>query len=144
MLKIGTAGANTHVTVYEDIPGNNFNRVCHSVCNALIMEFVLQCMGFLSNFKKDIQTAKSEKAARINGRQLKELLEKFKVERDRIEKETGVRPLIDESTRMFMQKILNVWMAEGKNIDEERFWNEVDHYRQFSHPVEYYEIDQKD
>ena len=97
-------------------------------------------MGFLSNFKKDIQSAKREKAAQMNGKQLKELLKKFKEERDRIEKETGVRPQIDDSTQMFMQKILNVWIDEGKNIDEEKFWKEVDHYRQFTHPVEYYEI----
>jgi len=39
-------------------------------------------MGFLSNFKKDIQTAKVEKAAQINGKNLKELLKKFSEERD--------------------------------------------------------------
>jgi hypothetical protein len=97
-------------------------------------------MGFLSNFKKDIQSAKREKAAQMNGKQLKELLKKFKEERDRIEKETGNRPQIDSSTQMFMQKILNVWIDVGKNIDEEKFWNEVDHYRQFDHTVEFYEI----
>jgi len=97
-------------------------------------------MGFLSNFKKNIQSAKREKASQMNGKQLKGLLKKFKEERDRIEKETGVRPQIDDSTQMFMQKILNVWIDEGKNIDEEKFWNEVDHNRQFIHPVEFYEI----
>ena len=40
---------------------------------------------------------------------------------------------------MFMQKILNVWISEGKEIDEEKFWFEVDHNRQFTHSVEYYE-----
>ena len=100
-------------------------------------------MGFLSNFKKDIQSAKREKASQMNGKQLKELLKKFKEERDRIEKETGVRPQIDDSTQMFMQKILNVWIDEGKNIDEEKFWKEVDHYRQFTHPVGFYEINQE-
>ena len=40
---------------------------------------------------------------------------------------------------MFMQKILNVWISEGKEIDEEKFWLEVDYNRQFIHPVEYYE-----
>jgi len=97
-------------------------------------------MGFLSNFRKDIETAKTKKAAQINGKHLKELLKKFKEERDRIEIETGVRPQIDESTQMFMQKILNVWISEGKEIDEEKFWREVDYNRQFIHPVEYYEI----
>jgi len=98
------------------------------------------CMGFLSNFRKDLQAAKTNKASQINGKNLKELLKKFKEERDRIEKDTGIRPQIDESTQLFMQKILNVWITEGKEIDEEKFWREVDFNRQFSHPVEYYEI----
>ncbi len=97
-------------------------------------------MGFLSNFRKEVQAAKAGKAAQINGKNLKELLKKFKEERDRIERETGVRPQIDESTQLFMQKILNVWINEGKEIDEEKFWREVDHNRQFTHSVEYYEI----
>jgi len=97
-------------------------------------------MGFLSNFRKDVQTAKATKAAQINGKNLKVLLKKFKEERDRIEKDTGVRPQIDDSTQLFMQKILNVWITEGKEIDEEKFWREVDYNRQFTHPVEYYEI----
>ena len=100
-------------------------------------------MGFLSNFRKDIHAAKRNKAAQINGKNLKELLKKFKEERDRIEKETDVRPQIDDTTQMFMQKILNVWIAEGKNIDEEKFWREVDYNRQFTHPVEYYELKRK-
>jgi len=97
-------------------------------------------MGFLSNFKKDLQSAKKDKAAQINGQHLKGLLTKFKEERDRIEKETGTRPQIDESTQMFMQKVLNVWIEEGRNIDEEKFWREVDYNRQFTHTVEYYQI----
>ena len=97
-------------------------------------------MGFLSNFRKDLENAKKEKAAQINGKNLKGLLKKFKQERDRIEKETGVRPQIDETTQLFMRKVLNVWITEGKEIDEEKFWREVDYNRQFTHPVEYYEI----
>ena len=100
-------------------------------------------MGFLSNFRKDLDNAKRHKAANINGKNLKELLIKFKEERDRIERETGVRPQIDSTTQMFMQKILNVWISEGKEIDEERFWFEVDYNRQFDYPVEYYEIKRK-
>jgi len=96
-------------------------------------------MGFLSNLRKDLQTQKRKKASKINGKNLKGLLKKFKEERDRVEKETCVRPQIDETTQMFMQKILNVWIEEGKDIDEEKFWQEVDYNRQFSHPVEYYE-----
>jgi hypothetical protein len=97
-------------------------------------------MGFLSNFKKDLENAKRNKAANINGKNLKGVLKKFKEERDRIEYETGARPQIDNTTQMFMQKILNVWISEGKEIDEEKFWLEVDYNRQFDHPVEYYEI----
>ncbi len=97
-------------------------------------------MGFLSNFRKDLKNAKREKAAQVNGKNLKGVLKKFKEERDRVEKETGVRPQIDDTTQMFMQKILNVWITEGKEIDEEKFWREVDYNRQFTHPVEYYEI----
>ena len=97
-------------------------------------------MGILSRFKKDLQSAKRNKAAQINGKHLKELLMKFKEEQDRIEEKTGVRPQIDDTTQMFMQKILNTWITEGKEIDEEKFWNEVDYNRQFAHPVEYYEI----
>ena len=97
-------------------------------------------MGFLSKFKNDLQIAKRNKAAHINGKNLKGLLKKFKEERDRIEKEAGFRPQIDDTTQMFMQKILNVWISEGKEIDEEKFWIEVDYNRQFTHPVEYYEV----
>jgi hypothetical protein len=97
-------------------------------------------MGFLSNFRKNIQSTKREKAAQLNGKQLKGLLKKFKEERDRIEKETGTRPQIDQSTQMFMQKVLNVWIDEGRMIDEEKFWKEVDYNRQFTHPVEFFEI----
>jgi len=97
-------------------------------------------MGFLSKLKKDVENAKREKASQINGKNLKKLLKQFKEERDRVEKETGIRPQIDNSTQMFMQKILNVWISEGKIIDEEKFWIEVDYNRQFTHPVEYYEI----
>ena len=99
-------------------------------------------MGFLSNFRRDLQYAKKEKAAQINGKHLKGLLKKFKEERDRIEKETGIRPQIDDTTQMFMQKVLTVWISEGRAIDEQKFWKEVDYNRQFTHPVEYYEIKQ--
>jgi len=97
-------------------------------------------MGFLSNFRKDLKNAKRNKAANINGKNLKGLLTKFKEERDRIERDTGVRPQIDDTTQMFMQKILNVWISEGKKIDEEKFWFEVDYNRQFNHSVDFYEI----
>ena len=96
-------------------------------------------MGIISNLKKDLATAKRNKAAQINGKNLKGVLKKFKEERDRIEKETGKRPQIDDTTQMFMKKILNVWLSEGKEIDEQKFWIEVDYNRQFDNPVEFYE-----
>ena len=96
-------------------------------------------MGIISNLKKDLATAKRNKAAQMNGKNLKGVLKKFKEERDRIEKETGKRPQIDDTTQMFMKKILNVWLSEGKEIDEQKFWIEVDYNRQFDNPVEFYE-----
>lgn len=100
-------------------------------------------MGFLSNLRENLNSAKREKTALMNGKQLKELLKKFKEERDRIELETGIRPQIDQSTQMFMQKVLNAWIDEGRQIDEEKFWKEVDYNRQFSHTVEYYELEHR-
>ena len=100
-------------------------------------------MGFLSNLRENLNSAKREKAALKNGKHLKELLKKFKEERDRIELETGIRPQIDQSTQMFMQKVLNACIDEGRQIDEEKFWKEVDYNRQFSHPVEYYELEHR-
>ena len=61
-------------------------------------------MGFLSNFKKDLDAAKQNKSANINGKHLKKLLTKFKQERDRIETETGVRPQIDSTTQCLCKK----------------------------------------
>lgn len=96
-------------------------------------------MGFLSSLRAQWAAAKRDRAAKINAGHLKGLLRTFKEERDRIEAETGRRPPIDDTTRMFMQKVLDAWAAEGRRIDEDRFWGEVDHNRQFDHPVEYYE-----
>jgi len=96
-------------------------------------------MGIISNLKKDLAIAKRNKAAQINGKNLKGILKKFKEERDRIEKDTGKRPQIDDTTQMFMQKILSVWLSEGKEIDEQKFWIEVDYNRQFDNSVEFYE-----
>jgi len=50
-----------------------------------------------------------------------------------------MRSQIDDITQMFMQKILNVWIEDGKEIDEEKFWIEVNYNRHFLHPVKYYE-----
>jgi len=99
-------------------------------------------VGFLSNLKNDLTSAKRNKAAQINGKNLKGILKKFKEERDRIENETGIRPQIDDTTQMFMQKILNMWISEGRKINEDKFWIEVDYNRQFDNPVEFYEQEQ--
>ena len=90
--------------------------------------------------------SKEEKLAKLkekqsirNGQDLKKLLKVFKENRDEIEKRTGKRPDIDDTTKLFMQKVLNVWISEGKDIDDEKFWHEVDYNKQFDYPVEYYE-----
>ncbi len=80
-----------------------------------------------------------EKQSVRNGKELKKLLKIFKENRDEIEKRTGKRPEIDDTTKLFMQKILNVWLSEGKDIDDEKFWGAVDYNKQFDYPVEYYE-----
>ena len=90
--------------------------------------------------------SKEEKLAKLkeiqsirNGKDLKKLLKIFKENRDEMEKRTGERPDIDDTTKLFMQKVLNVWLSEGKDIDDERFWHAVDYNKQFDYPVEYYE-----
>jgi len=80
-----------------------------------------------------------EKQSIRNGKELKKLLKIFKENRDEMEKRTGKRPEIDDTTKLFMQKILNVWLSEGKDIDDEKFWGAVDYNKQFDYPVEYYE-----
>ena len=90
--------------------------------------------------------SKEEKLAKLkeiqsirNGKDLKKLLKIFKENRDEMEKRTGKRPDIDDTTKLFMQKVLNVWISEGKDIDDEKFWHAVDYNKQFDYPVEYYE-----
>ena len=96
-------------------------------------------MGLFGKSKKEKIAEFKEKQSMLNGRELKKLLTMFKENRDEIEKRTGKRPDIDDTTKMFMQKVLNVWMSEGKDIDDEKFWNAVDYNKQFDFPVEYYE-----
>ena len=96
-------------------------------------------MGLFGKSKEE-KIAKLKKNQSIrNGKELKKLLKIFKENRDKIEKQTGKRPEIDDTTKMFMQKVLNVWMSEGREIDDEKFWNAVDYNKQFDYPVEYYE-----
>ena len=96
-------------------------------------------MGFFTKLREKKIAQFKEKQDMRNGKELKKILTASKEERDQIEKRTGKRPDIDDTTTMFMQKVLNVWISEGKDIDDEKFWNAVDYNRQFDFPVEYYE-----
>ena len=96
-------------------------------------------MGLFGKSKEEKIAELKIKQSMKNGKELKKLLKIFKEDRDKIEKQTGKRPEIDDTTKMFMQKVLNVWMAEGREIDDEKFWNAVDYNKQFDYPVEYYE-----
>ena len=96
-------------------------------------------MGLFGKSKKEKITEMKMKQSMKNGKELKKLLKIFKEDRDKIEKQTGKRPEIDDTTMMFMQKVLNVWISEGRDIDDEKFWEAVDYNEQFDYPVEYYE-----
>ena len=96
-------------------------------------------MGLFGKSKAEKIAEFKEKQYMLNGRELKKLLTMFKENRDEIEKRTGKRPDIDDTTKLYMQKVLNVWLSEGKDIDDEKFWNAVDYNKQFDYPVEYYE-----
>ena len=96
-------------------------------------------MGLFGKSKEEKIAEIKEKQSTLNGKELKKLLKLFKENRDEIEKRTGKRPDIDDTTKLFMQKVLNVWLSEGKDIDDEKFWNAVDYNKQFDYPVEYYE-----
>ena len=79
-------------------------------------------MGLFGKSKEEkIAELKKNQSIR-NGKELKKLLKIFKEDRDKIEKQTGKRPEIDDTTKLFMQKVLNVWMSEGRDIDDEKFW----------------------
>ena len=96
-------------------------------------------MGLFRRSKEEKLAKLKEKQSIRNGQDLKKLLKVFKENRDQIEKRTGKRPDIDDTTKLFMQKVLNVWISEGKDIDDEKFWHAVDYNKQFDYPVEYYE-----
>jgi hypothetical protein len=96
-------------------------------------------MGLFRRSKEEKLAKLKEKQSIRNGQDLKKLLKVFKENRDEIEKRTGKRPDIDDTTKLFMQKVLNVWISEGKDIDDEKFWHAVDYNKQFDYPVEYYE-----
>ena len=52
-------------------------------------------------------------------------LKALKENRDQIEQSTGKRPQIDDTTKLFMQKVLNVWLLEGRDIDDEKFGKQL-------------------
>ena len=97
-------------------------------------------MGLFRRSKEEKFAKLKEKQSIRNGQDLKKLLKVFKENRDEIEKRTGKRPDIDDTTKLFMQKVLNVWISEGKDIDDDKFWLAVDYNKQFDYPVEYYEM----
>jgi len=96
-------------------------------------------MGLFGKSKAEKIAEFKEKQSMLNGRELKKLLTMFKENRDEIEKRTGKRPDIDDTTKLYMQKVLNVWLSEGKDIDDEKFRYAVDQNKQLDYPVEYYE-----
>ena len=96
-------------------------------------------MGLFGRSKEEKLAKLKEKQSIRNGQDLKKLLKVFKENRDDIVKRTGKRPDIDVTTKLFMHKVLNVWLSEGKDIDDEKFWHAVDYNKQFDYPVEYYE-----
>jgi len=96
-------------------------------------------MRFFGKSEEQKIAEQQAKQAIKNGKDLKGVLKALKENRDQIEIATGKRPDIDDTTKMFMQKVLNVWISEGRNIDDEKFWEAVDYNKQFDYPVEYYE-----
>ena len=78
-------------------------------------------MGLFGKSKEEKIAELKNKQSMKNGKELKKLLKIFKEDRDKIEKQTGKRPEIDDTTKMFMQKVLNVWMSEGREIDDEYY-----------------------
>ena len=96
-------------------------------------------MRFFGKSEEEKMAEMQAKQALKNGKSLKQVLKSLKENRDQIEQSTGKRPDIDDTTKLFMQKVLNVWLSEGRNIDDEKFWGAVDYNKQFDYPVEYYE-----
>ena len=96
-------------------------------------------MRFFGKSEEEKMAEMQAKQSFKNGKSLKQVLTALKENRDQIEQSTGKRPDIDDTTKLFMQKVLNVWISEGRNIDDEKFWDAVDYNKQFDYPVEYYE-----
>ena len=63
-------------------------------------------MGLFGKSKEEKIAEFKEKQSILNGNEHKKLLKLFKENRDEIEKRTGKRPDIDDTTKLFMQKVL--------------------------------------
>ena len=61
-------------------------------------------MGLFGKTKEQKIAEFKEKQSMLNGKELKKLLTMFKENRDEIEKRTGNRPDIDDTTKLFMPK----------------------------------------
>ena len=96
-------------------------------------------MRFFGKSEEEKMAEMQAKQSLKNGKSLKQVLTALKENRDKIQQNTGKRPDIDDATKLFMQKVLNVWLSEGRDIDGEKFWDAVDYNKQFDYPVEYYE-----
>ena len=96
-------------------------------------------MRFFGKSNEEKMAEMQAKQSLKNGKSLKQVLTTLKENRDQIEQSTGKRPEIDDTTKLFMRKVLNVWLSEGRDIDDEKFWEAVDYNKQFDYSVEYYE-----
>ena len=96
-------------------------------------------MRFFGKSKEEKIAEMQARQSLKNGKDLKQVLKSLKENRDQIEQSTGKRPEIDDTTKLFMRKVLNVWLSEGRDIDDEKFWEAVDYNKQFDYSVEYYE-----
>ena len=73
-------------------------------------------MGFFTKLREKKIAQFKEKQSMRNGKELKKILTASKEDRDQIEKRTGKRPDIDDTTKLFMQKILNVWTVSYTHL----------------------------
>ena len=103
------------------------------------VEQELRTVGLFGDVEEEKMAEMQAKQSLKNGKSLKQVLTALKENRDQIEQSTGKRPDIDDTTKLFMQKVLNVWLSDGRDIDDEKFWDAVDYNKQFNYPVEYYE-----
>ena len=78
-------------------------------------------MGLFGKSKKEKMAELKEKQSMLHGRELKKLLTMFKENRDEIEKRTGKRPDIDDTTKLYMQKVLNVCCLRGRTLTTKSF-----------------------